>query len=244
MSYQKMVISEYKDEQHSGRDEDHDTLWEQRGSGVPNLSHEPTSTTKNRIKAYAEDRQRKLLNIVMKLALVRGYNDHGHIKLQDGSYMPKTDVGTLLLNALAREKPVQGISEFVDLLREAGVSPTWITNENVRQKLEGRQRKHNTTTQYTDQYYADPFDSETAVIPPRETTPVVMSVLPSARKRSRTEFEQNPDEDCISKRKTAIPRKKRRTELELLTQDVPLQLLNAMRTPLPYDDSSEDEQEE
>lgn len=114
--------------------------YEMRGGGFEEeqVSVEPQPKKGNSIRKYAADRQRKLLNVVLKLAKYGGYDDSGRIKLSNGSYLEQSDVVSLLMYSLSPGRTIKGISEFVDLLYRARVSPENIINANVRDMLERR----------------------------------------------------------------------------------------------------------
>lgn len=101
--------------------------------------HVAADVPKNKIKRYAMERQRKLLKIILRLATVNGYDNQERIKLKNGSYLEQSDVVSLLLYTLSPGKKVVGLEDFVDLLREAGVTSDMVINENVKAMLENRQ---------------------------------------------------------------------------------------------------------
>lgn len=208
-----MLVTDYK----SDDDDSSDPLitWQQEGSGHP----DSTKTNRNPIKAYAEDRQRKLLSIIMKLALVKGYNNLGNIKLTDGTYLPKSDVTPLLLYVLSRDKPVTGISEFIELLREAGVTPDMVTNEGVKQKLQGT---HSSFSQRPHVTYEDE----------------VMHVDPDTRKRQREEDAPPPP---LSGPFYRLKRKRAIRPSEKENKRIRSELIQAQQTPLPYESDSNDD---
>ena len=92
---------------------------------------------RNSIRAHALNRLRKLLTIVLKLAKVQGYNDNYQIKGQDGNYIERTDLQSLLNWAVSQDKVMVGLNEFVDLLKKAGVTPEDVLNENLKVRLGG-----------------------------------------------------------------------------------------------------------
>lgn len=120
----------------------------QDGSGADMITQTESpafaSQPKNRIKAHTLDRQKKLLTIILKLAQVKAYNEYGNIRATDGKY--RYDIVPLLTYALSRDQGVHGLDDFVALLKEAGVTPDLILNENLRMKLDSfptfRRRPH------------------------------------------------------------------------------------------------------
>lgn len=111
----------------------------QGGQGVNDdfSSPPPQSSQKkgNTIRDYAIDRQRRLLQIVMRIASINGYNEKMNIKDKNGKFVEGTDIIPLILYSVTKERLVKGIDAFVDLLVEAKVPPDVITNENLRQRL-------------------------------------------------------------------------------------------------------------
>lgn len=113
-------------------------------------THQPEDATQteykipkkeNSIRKYAADRQRKLLNVVLRVAAYGGYDEMGRIKTKDGSFMESSDIVPLLLYALSPGRQVHGLDEFVDLLYRADVDPEDIINTNVRELLRKRHRQ-------------------------------------------------------------------------------------------------------
>lgn len=85
----------------------------------------------NSIRKYAADRQRKMLNIILKLAKSGGYDEDGSFRTEKG----KLDIVPLLIHALSPGRPLTGMSEFVQLLHRAGVQPEDVINLQVRDLL-------------------------------------------------------------------------------------------------------------
>lgn len=90
---------------------------EQTGSGV-----------RNQVKST-------LLEILIKLSKCNGFNEEGHIRDSNGTFLPGTDVGTLASYAVSHEKIMRGKKRFASLLHEAGVNPVKIANENLRKHM-------------------------------------------------------------------------------------------------------------
>lgn len=90
-----------------------------------------TSKKGNSIRKYAAERQLKLVQIVLRLALYGGYDSEGRIKTSDGY----KDIVPLLLYAASPGRNVKGLSDFIDLLYKANVSPDMIINSTVREEL-------------------------------------------------------------------------------------------------------------
>src|SRR5207245_270197 len=81
------------------------------------------------------DKVQKLLDIALKLALIKGYNEKRQILAPDGTFLPNSDILHLLNYTLSPGKVLIGETEFIYLLRKAGVDPTIIVNEHVRSRL-------------------------------------------------------------------------------------------------------------
>lgn len=172
------------------------TLLPQVG-GAPNLTKGgDDDVPKNTIRAHAEERQRKLVLIIMKLASIRGYDAQGHIRRKDGSYMEDTEVIPLVLYAVTKDKLMLGMREFVELLIEAGVTEDDVLNENLRHKLA---RSRGTTVNEIEEQQQQSRRPRSVPVPQprneRERPYVPPSVL-QLGKRSRMEFEDgNESED-------------------------------------------------
>ena len=78
-----------------------------------------------------------LLEVLLKLASVHGYNLERQIRGRSGDYMTGTDVALLTSYTLQPDKLIRGKQEFVQLLLQAGVSPGLIVNENMKIFLPG-----------------------------------------------------------------------------------------------------------
>jgi len=83
-------------------------------------------------------RQLNLVRIILKLASINGYNEREEILMDDGTYLSNTNVIELLNYALTPTKLRKGIEQFVDLLHKAGVEPSMISNNQVKQLLTQR----------------------------------------------------------------------------------------------------------
>lgn len=91
----------------------------------------------NSIRKYAAERQQKLLQIVLKLASYGGYDRDCKIETSNGE---KVEIVPLLLHAASPGRNITGISDFVDLLYNAGVQPELIINAGVREELKSRMK--------------------------------------------------------------------------------------------------------
>ena len=101
-----------------------------------NIQNSAPKSRGNSIRAYAADRQRKLLVIALKLAEQGGYDSYLRIKDKDGKSVEQSDLIGLLLHSLSPGRSVKGLREFVDLLHRSGVTPDLIINTQVKEMLE------------------------------------------------------------------------------------------------------------
>ncbi|MDI9312526.1 MAG: hypothetical protein QM535_20110 [Limnohabitans sp.] len=76
-----------------------------------------------------------LLQIMSKLASIKGYNDNGNILGSNGEYIQNTDIASLLIHSMSPGKILNGEQEFIQLLKKADISPYLIINETIRAKL-------------------------------------------------------------------------------------------------------------
>lgn len=125
----KMVLMPYQD---GGEDE----VFENQPS--QHTQTEAPVKRGNSIRKYAAERQQKLLHIVLKLATHGGYDENGNIR---GSNGESYDVVPLLLHASSPGRNVRGLTDFVNLLYKAGVSPDLIINSSVRDLLTEMMRR-------------------------------------------------------------------------------------------------------
>ena len=89
----------------------------------------------NAIRARAIEKATKSAKIMSRLARINGYNDSFEIKTRDGSYLSGSNMILLIWHVLTPAREVSGLKEFVQLLHDAGVDPSWIDNPNVRSTL-------------------------------------------------------------------------------------------------------------
>ena len=121
----------------------------QQGSGVvanavsepqtvaPQITSAPKQKKENSIRKYAAERQRKLLTMILKLALHGGYDENGMIACANGD---TTDIVPLIMYASSPGRNVTGMTDFVNLLYDAGVEPDLVINTSVRELLHKRIR--------------------------------------------------------------------------------------------------------
>ena len=123
-------------------DDEHQEFVQTGGQDVITNALAPTASETKRkgnfIQDRARDRQKKLITIVLKLAAIQGYNEKCEIKLNDGSYMPNTNIVELISHTLAANRAINGINQFVDLLKSAGVTEDLINNGQIINMLRSR----------------------------------------------------------------------------------------------------------
>lgn len=166
----------------------------QDGHGIDDDFQSPPQTSQkkgNTIRDYALDRQRRLLQIVMRIASINGYNENMNIKDKNGKFVEGTDIIPLILYSVTKERLVKGIDSYVDLLVEAKVPPEVITNENLRQRLinaghaGGRQRSETATRKAAD------VENETAVDEPVFQEPVAQEPVVHIDKTRKPKRKRN-----------------------------------------------------
>lgn len=110
------------------------------------------STKKSKSHPMLE-RLTKQLQIVLKIANVKGYDSFLRIKGEKGNYIENSNILNLLQNATSPAKILLGQEEFINLLYQAGVEPELISNENIKFRLmklyetKPKQRSDNRETQ-------------------------------------------------------------------------------------------------
>lgn len=202
----KLVMTPYVSD---GEEEETDVFPDQTGSGLNEVADQVMQEVepKNRIKKYALDRQRKLLKIILKLASVNGYDNNERIKLRDGSYLDQSDVVSLLLYTLSPGRKVHGLEQFVDLLKEAGVTSDMVINENVKSMLSRKMSNNAGLSTHT-----VPKDVENNA-PIREMPQLVrgedMEVIPASNKRKHVDDDQIENEIEINPKRRIIKQAKR-----------------------------------
>lgn len=81
---------------------------EQEGAGPSSvrMNDDGEELPRNTIRAHAEERQRKLIHLILKIAAVNGYNENRQIRKSDGSFLENSDLIPLLTYAITKEKLV------------------------------------------------------------------------------------------------------------------------------------------
>ena len=91
----------------------------------------------NSIRSYALQRQSKMLQVVLKLAVAGAYDSNGEMTTSDGR---QVNVIPLILHCFTPGKAILGMDDFIQVMSEAGVDPDLVINDNVRELL----LRHNT----------------------------------------------------------------------------------------------------
>lgn len=81
------------------------------------------------------DKLAKIIKLILKLAKIDGYNDEGHIKSKNGSYLRNSDLARLFIQAMTPSRLFLGEDDFIYLLYEARIYPDEIINNNYKAKL-------------------------------------------------------------------------------------------------------------
>lgn len=85
--------------------------------------------------AKAAEKLSKLLRIILKIAIINGYDDDGRIRDENGDIIYQSDLVSLLQKAMSYEKVLIGRNEFIHLLYKAKVPPDLIVNDDMRTRL-------------------------------------------------------------------------------------------------------------
>lgn len=102
---------------------------------VSQSTQTPPYYNKDKKSEKEMDKTHKLLNIILKIAAIQGFDSDFHIFDSMGNPIMNSDVVVLLNNALNTGKELHGENEFIRLLYDAKVDPQWIMNEHVKSKL-------------------------------------------------------------------------------------------------------------
>src|SRR5882757_4278569 len=87
----------------------------QQGSGSNNIFH--------------------IIQMVIKLSQINGFNDNFNIRGSDGQFIPNTNIAKLLGLTQHRVRTQKGVPELINLLYEAKIDPNIIHNEGIKAKL-------------------------------------------------------------------------------------------------------------
>ena len=98
-----------------------------KNTNNPSSSRTETDRDLNKIE--------RILNIVLKLAIIGGYNEDFNIIGRNGDPIENSSIVTLINLALNHENARIGENDFIRLLHDSNVNPNWIINENLRSKL-------------------------------------------------------------------------------------------------------------
>lgn len=75
------------------------------------------------------------IRILLKLAKIEGYDENGRIRNKSGEFIDGSSLLHLIINAMSVGHVLVGESEFIDLMKEAKITPDEIPNNNVKAKL-------------------------------------------------------------------------------------------------------------
>ena len=81
------------------------------------------------------DRQTRILKIVMKLVKNDAFNENLQIRNEDGSFNHDSNVSKLLNITQNKVPRIKGMPEFINHLHQANVNPEFIVNEMIKQQL-------------------------------------------------------------------------------------------------------------
>lgn len=132
----KMILVPFQDGR--GTNDDDDDRRDSPGSSVAGTEEEDVAGDAknkrggNRIRTYAADRQRKMLTVVLKLAVAGAYDELGQFRTLDNEPL---DIIPLLIYALSPGRNITGLTDFVRLLADAGVEPGDVINSHVKDML-------------------------------------------------------------------------------------------------------------
>ena len=138
------------------------------------------------LRTYAQDKQRKLLLVILQLAKRNAYSDDLKLKSRNGNFIEQTQFINLLNYALSPGKALPGVNDFIDILYDSKITPEMLINENVKSMLRDvyKRKGHNfsKTTTESNEY-----------IPPPETIPETQPVRDSEPIETETTEPDVPD---------------------------------------------------
>ena len=107
----------------------------------------PLHPTERKPKSKRDPHEKihRVINIILRVASVNGYDRYGRIKDREGNPVDNTSILHLLLHALTPGRVLVGEREFINLLYRAHVDPDMIVNDNVRSQLLGMRDSHTST---------------------------------------------------------------------------------------------------
>ena len=156
--------------------------------------------TANSIRRYAAERQRKMLNVVLRIATFGGYDEKGRIKSADGSFIDESDIVPLLSYALSPGRQVKGLDHFVNLLARAGVDPSDILNVNVRELLIKRLSNSSYSHPRSTTPPSEPHETEELTPEPAELPPPPPLKLMVPQRGQKRQHEDSTDQEPPLKR--------------------------------------------
>jgi len=103
---------------------------------ITDNNEEPILQPTNKIKRSSQnDRQIRIIKIILKLAQINGFNENLNVKSLDGSYNTNSNISKLLTITQTNVRYVKGMADLIRLLHLSKVNPDDIINESVRAKL-------------------------------------------------------------------------------------------------------------
>ncbi|RWR98796.1 hypothetical protein B4U79_10617, partial [Dinothrombium tinctorium] len=76
-----------------------------------------------------------ILQIILKLAKINGYNENFEIRDRYGNFIANSNILQLVKESEKHEDDIQGLNEFIELLQEAKIDPNLITNQSIKANL-------------------------------------------------------------------------------------------------------------
>lgn len=86
----------------------------------------------NSIRQYAQDRQTKMLTVILKLANEKAYDRNAMLTSSNGEQF---SILPLLIHCFSPGRSIRGLDTFIDLLYNSGVLPSDVINESVKDLL-------------------------------------------------------------------------------------------------------------
>ena len=82
------------------------------------------------------DKYRRIMTILLKLAIISAYNLNGEIRGSDGNFIPRSDIIKLTSISFSKDRQITGEDAYISLLSRARIDPSLLTNECIRRNLE------------------------------------------------------------------------------------------------------------
>jgi len=169
-----------------------------------NLNSSATKVKSQRKRENINDKFKKIMKIILKLAKINGYDVLGRVRNNKGEFIDSSII-SLINNAMTHGKLLLGQNEFISLLKEANVEPDLIYNENVRAKLINIQT--NQTLDYT--------NSDLSISPIKKIDDFKINTANKRRILKRKRMRNDEDLENLIEDEFQ-PSKKRKTQWETL----------------------------